>query len=135
MITTLVSSQLRAGDLVLEYGMRIRLHGEPAVYDHDSPAGPTYNWPGQVENLQEVLDAGFVPRSFLCENIWDPAKGWTLKLTGRWTVQGNDLARWRVERPAPADPSAADPSAADPSAADPSAADHEAGDGATPDGD
>jgi hypothetical protein len=94
---TLATPDLRLGDLVVLYGMRIRLDTEPKITPNRD-GGPTYAWVGTVENLQEVLDAGFIPGSFLHENVWVDDEGWTMQLTGRWNVQGNVLATWTVER-------------------------------------
>ena len=74
--------------------MRVRLDSEPVIYN----GGRTYSWKGIVENLDEVLAEGFIPRSFLGEHEWVQGEGWVFKLTGRWVIQGNELARWSVER-------------------------------------
>lgn len=94
---TLSTPELRAGDVVLTHGMRVRLPAEPRVYQNK---GTVYAWDGTVENLDEVLEVGFVPRSFLCEERWVDGIGWVCELTGRWVIQGNELATWGVERPA-----------------------------------
>ncbi|MGN9782777.1 hypothetical protein ACTMTF_15195 [Nonomuraea sp. ZG12] len=91
----LTTPELRAGDLVITFGMYVRLPDEPRVYQNN---GTVYAWDGTVENLDEVLANGFVPRSFLSEERWDDAKGWVYELTGRWVIQGNELASWWVER-------------------------------------
>lgn len=89
--------ELRVGDLVREHGMRIRIYDGPATHPGNA-AGETYVWYGFVENLDEVLAEGFVPRSFLSEDRWT-SSGWTTDLTGRWNIQGNALALHYVERP------------------------------------
>lgn len=94
---TVPTSKIRKDDVVLTYGMRIRIPGERRT--RDGGHGTTvYAWSGIVENLEEVLKEGLVPRSFLCEDIWVEGKGWDCRLTGQWTIQGNDFARWTVER-------------------------------------
>lgn len=87
-IMTLKSSELRKGDIVLEYGMHVRLDTALRTYTED-----VFAWDGTVVNLAEVLADGFVPPSFLRE--W---RNGQLFRTNRWVVQGNDLATWRVQR-------------------------------------
>jgi hypothetical protein len=97
----LPTSKLRAGDVVVTYGMRVRLPAEPRVYENHGHEGrAVYAWDGIVENLDEVVADGFVPRSFLTEELWVDGKGWVFELTGCWVIQGNDLAIWAVERAA-----------------------------------
>ncbi len=78
--------ELRDGDIVLVHGMRVRLDGRGRVsVSHPvSEHSPVLWWPGVVLNLPEVLAAGFIPA------------GWVK--AGVWTIQGNGLARWDVER-------------------------------------
>ncbi|MEV4454446.1 hypothetical protein [Microbispora sp. NPDC049633] len=96
---SLPTSQLRPGDIVLEFGMRVRLpEQEPRTWK-GFQGRTVYAWKGQVENLDEVLAEGLVPRAFLCEDRWDGGR-WVCELTGAWTVQGNDLAIYAVERAA-----------------------------------
>ncbi|MGW0033042.1 hypothetical protein ACWDXD_24900 [Streptomyces sp. NPDC003314] len=96
---TKLSSELRKGDVVHEYGMRVRLdelHCEPYPGQGGSLV---YSWGGTVLNLDEVRTEGHVPASFLRE--W---QGLTLVREDAWTIQGSDHRRWSVEETAPAVP-------------------------------
>lgn len=68
----LTTPDIRTGDTVLTHGMRVQLDTPPLVTDK------VYSWTGTV------TDPGTVPRAYRPGN--------------RWTVQGNDLAMWAVER-------------------------------------
>ncbi|GAA4626929.1 hypothetical protein GCM10023196_037170 [Actinoallomurus vinaceus] len=94
------TSQLQAGDIVLEHGMRVRLGGEPTV--RKTPDLTVYCWRGTVENVEEVLAAGVIREADLSENVWVEGAGWERKLTGRWWIQGNDRVGWSVLRELPA---------------------------------
>lgn len=74
------TDQLHAGELVLHYGMRIRL-GERHEYVGDG-GGLAWWYPGTVENMSEVYRS-------------DHATAGLLKADGKWTIQGNVLATWR----------------------------------------
>ena len=87
--------ELRVGDIVHEYGMRVRLDNPPIVTQRERTV---YAWGGDVLNPDEVIAAGVVPRSFLGDHYWIDGTGWQWFQTNKWTVQGNDLARWSVER-------------------------------------
>jgi hypothetical protein len=92
------TSKLRSGDLVQTHGMNVRL-GELTQYTDNGRE--VYHFTGQVENLDDVLADGRIPRSFLSEPRWVDGKGWEYDVTGRWDIQGNDLATWhRIERAA-----------------------------------
>jgi hypothetical protein len=113
---------LRAGDVILHHGMVIVIEG-PARVSHGQcdhplewvPSGPRYHpprdpemvegaecriryaWPGRVLNVEEVREAGTVPRSFLFDAERDqrgPGHG----REDSWNVQGNVLATWAVVR-------------------------------------
>lgn len=81
-ITTVKSSELRDGDVVLTHGMRVKL--DRPVATQLGANGLVFTWDGLVLNQAEVLAEGFITRGFIPD--------------GRWTVQGNDLATWAVER-------------------------------------
>lgn len=86
-ISNLSTHELQAGDVVLRYGMRVLLPGDGEVsHSHslDGPGAPCLWWDGEILNVDEVLADGFVPRGFMHD--------------GRWTIQGNGLARWTIER-------------------------------------
>jgi hypothetical protein len=81
---TLTTPELREGDIVITHGMRC-LIDRPLTLSRD---GKTFYVWALVLNRDEVPDA-IVPLH------------WTRDIaTGehRWTIQGNDLARWYVER-------------------------------------
>lgn len=88
--------ELRVGDIVHEYGMRIRLDNPPTITKRERTV---YAWVGDILNLDEVIAAGVVPKAFLGDSEWVDGEGWVWKQHNRWTVQGNDLATWLVERP------------------------------------
>jgi hypothetical protein len=78
---TLTTPELRAGDIVVTHGMRVRLD---TLVTYPSGHGQTvYAWHGTVTNPEDVRREDLVPLSW-----WRDG----------WTVQGNDLARWSVER-------------------------------------
>ncbi|KAB2344852.1 hypothetical protein [Actinomadura rudentiformis] len=83
---------LRGGDLVLHYGMRVRIPAEPRTWRRKDMT--VYGWDGQIENLDEVLTAGLVPHAFLREEVWMDGEGWVCRTTDRWVIQGNELAMW-----------------------------------------
>lgn len=93
-ILHLDTSELKSGDIVLTYGMRVLL-GERRTYEGDRE--PVYQFDGTVTNLEEVLEEGFVPASWL--HHWTFVEGHrTLTRKDRWVIQGNRFARWSVER-------------------------------------
>lgn len=109
------TTEIRHGDIVLCHGLRLLIDGEPiqSLSHPHGPDGPdTYFYPGLVLNelSRDEEDAGEwrggVPVSW--------TRGWRrpegnyregckhlAHLPGehRWTIQGNSLAYWRVERP------------------------------------
>ena len=94
-LLNLNTHQLRVGDVVHLYGMRIRLYIAPQITQRERTV---YAWDGDVLNPDEVIAAGVVPRSFLGDHYWIEGSGWQWFQTNKWTVQGNDIARWAVER-------------------------------------
>ena len=74
--------ELREGDVVREHGMRILIDGEPQL-SKSHPGNSTFYHRGLILNIDEVRAEGFIPAGWIED--------------GRWTVQGNDLARWGVE--------------------------------------
>lgn len=105
---TVSTPDLRLGDVVLCHGMRVLLDTEPHVWSGTYAAGtgarmiplgvvarPVYSWPGRVLNVDEVREARIVPMSFLHDDApQSPFYG----RRDIWTVQGNEWARWTVER-------------------------------------
>lgn len=94
--------ELQVGDVVLEYGMRVLLEGEPDVYkpgwDLSGPTREVRAWTGRILNLKEILKSGSIPPGYLAETKWVAGKGWTSEITGTWRVQGSENRRLLVER-------------------------------------
>lgn len=89
---TKVSSELRAGDVVNCYGMRCLI--DRAINRRHSPRGGqefVYFTSARVLNRDQV-DAISVPLAFTTVYDNHVATG-----EHRWTIQGNDNARWSVE--------------------------------------
>lgn len=89
-LLTLKTSELAIGDIVHEHGMKLLIDGEI-----------------QVSKCHGVASDGSLCRYYraLVLNRDDPntsgvPMGWTREDDGthRWSIQGNDLARWAVER-------------------------------------
>jgi hypothetical protein len=92
------TGELRVGDIVLSYGMRIRIDAIREHRDEGSHGGVFWSSSGTVINLDEVREARFVPMSWLCTETWVEGEAWTTDRRDFWNVQGNDLATWTVER-------------------------------------
>ncbi|MBO2464035.1 hypothetical protein [Actinomadura violacea] len=88
---------LKPGDLVIHYGMHIRVPEWPCIWQHKGST--VYGWLGEIENLKEVLLAGCVPISFLRRTQWVEGEGWVSAIENTWSIQGNELASWYVEEP------------------------------------
>ncbi|MER6086520.1 hypothetical protein [Streptomyces bluensis] len=101
---TLDTSELRSGDVVHTHGMLVLLRGEPKKYDglNSGERRTVYCWDGLVTNLDEVKAAKFVPIGWLYPDVWGKGEkgGWGKDWDAepRWVIQGNNLARWHVER-------------------------------------
>lgn len=121
-LASVPTPMLRPGDVLLHHGMVIVIGGLARVSHGrcDRPlewvaSGPryrpprdpemaegaecrlTYAWPGRVLNVEEVREAGTVPRSFL----FDAERRQRGPGHGRedsWNVQGNVLATWATVR-------------------------------------
>ncbi|WBP87018.1 hypothetical protein [Kitasatospora cathayae] len=94
--TEMSTDQLRKGDVVITHGMRVLLEEEPRVY----PKGDrtVYAFDGRVANLEEVKAHGHVPLDYLRTHKWVDGQGWVTDREDMWQIQGNELARWTVER-------------------------------------
>jgi hypothetical protein len=104
---SLKTSEIRPGDVVVSHGMRVRIdrtltfgcegHGHNGGTPHSDETCTIYAHIGTVLNMAEVLNSKIVPASFLySEERFNRGPG-----HGRedyWTIQGNDLATWWVER-------------------------------------
>lgn len=90
------TSQLKVGDLVLCYGMIVHLNGQVKVWRDNGRN--VYTWIGKVLNPKEATSECGIPRSFLRSHLWDGQRWSTDTYYPYWNVQGNDLARWTVER-------------------------------------
>ena len=103
---TVKTSEIRVGDIVRNYGMRIRIDSiteyQPSELDRrQGSVKPYWACLGTVINLDEVREAGVVPMSWLTTQKWVDGAGWTIDRRDYWNVQGNDLASWQVEQPEP----------------------------------
>lgn len=78
--------ELKSGDIVLAYGMRLLLSGDGTVSTGHptTDPGPALWWSATILNIDEVREEPLVPNAWIRD--------------GKWTVQGNRLARWTVER-------------------------------------
>ncbi|MEU6389946.1 hypothetical protein [Streptomyces sp. NPDC046939] len=99
---TLNTFKLRAGDVLWNYGMRILLRGEAAVYT--STGGRlVHHWADAlVTNIEDVKAEGFIPLGWLYPDKWGIGErgGWGKDWGAepKWPIQGNELAFWHVER-------------------------------------
>jgi hypothetical protein len=92
------TGELQVGDVVLTYGMRVRIDAIQEHKDEGTHGGVFWSSDGTVTNLDEVKAAGVVPPSWLCTEKFVEGQGWTTDRNDRWNVQGNDLATWTVVR-------------------------------------
>lgn len=91
------TTQLRPGDVLLHHGMRILLDLPGRTYDSGTTARHVVAFSGKVLNPNDVR-ADRLLWSFLHTDEWDARlRRWTQVFTGRYTIQGNALARWTVE--------------------------------------
>ena len=90
------TSQIRVGDLVLNYGMRIRIDQIRVI---EEPDGNCYCCYGTVLNVQEAIEGHDIPRSFMFNEIRHVyGAGHPGAREDYWNVQGNSLATWTVVR-------------------------------------
>jgi hypothetical protein len=94
---TVVTSELREGDVVNCHGMRC-LIDQPIQARECDGYGQTHVYSTQalVLNRDEV-PAAAVPFSFTAEWYDREAQQWVNNGEHRWGIQGNDNAHWAVE--------------------------------------
>lgn len=98
---TVKTSELRDGDIVLTHGMRC-LIDRPLQISNSHPVardGSRCRWTQALVLNREEVPGHVVPVSWTAD--WDRnRRGDDLPHDGehRWTIQGNDLASWYVER-------------------------------------
>jgi hypothetical protein len=93
------TSQIQIGDLVFNFGMRIRIDEIEVHEDETSHGGKVYCCLGTVLNVQEAIEQHDIPRSFMfneARHVHGPRHPDARE--DYWNVQGNDLARWTVVR-------------------------------------
>ncbi len=96
-LSNVKTGDIQVGDVVLNYGMPIRIdeivrHEDPTTYE-----GQFWTCFGTVLNVQEAIEVHDIPRFFMFDNERDlhgPGHG----REDFWNVQGNNLATWTVER-------------------------------------
>jgi hypothetical protein len=90
------TSQIQVGDLVFNYGMKIRIDEIKVI---EEPDGNCYCCLGTVLNKDEAIEVHDIPRSFMFNEIRHVHGA---RHPGAredyWNVQGNSLATWTVVR-------------------------------------
>lgn len=92
-----LSSELKTGDVVVTYGMRVRLGERREHTDPNTYGGRYHSFDGTVLNLADVAEMGIVPLGWLRTQKWVEGQGWVIDREDQWTIQGNDLVTWAVE--------------------------------------
>jgi hypothetical protein len=97
---TVTTHDLRPGDVVLTHGMRVEIPADGMTVANTGPDNyaPTLWASGRVLNPDDVARDRIVPVAWL----YDDHRGGQ-RSEPRWTIQGNGLARWYVERGADQD--------------------------------
>lgn len=103
-MATVVTSELRHGDVVHCHGMRCLVDGPINRRENHRPQYGPGDWAvhwtkALVLNPEEVTDS--LLRSFIRpDNVWSKEERQWIVPEGdpRWSIQGNDNARWYVER-------------------------------------
>ena len=91
----ITTHDIKVGDLILNYGMRLRVDQEPQPTRHpvDSAAGVTLATAARIENWNELVteaDAGdHCVSSFIVGHAQQDHDG-----VARWVIQGNGWATW-----------------------------------------
>ncbi|WP_131806852.1 hypothetical protein [Mycobacteroides abscessus] len=86
------TSDIREGDVIRHFGMRLRVDREMREYywpDVDFLTGPVWSTSALIENWDEV--ASYVGNLARIDESGQR----------RWTIQGNNLAKWMREREQP----------------------------------
>lgn len=105
MLETVTTDKLQTGDIVINYGMRIRL-GDLRTYPADN-GRTVYAFAGTVENIDAIREKA---RQDYAES--PDANSWSATCTtevfiasqcdgpnrDQWRIQGNQLASWVRER-------------------------------------
>jgi hypothetical protein len=98
-LSNVKTSEIRVGDVVLNYGMRIRIDEIKVVPDASTYGGEFRCCLGTVLNKQEAIEVHDIPRGFMfneARHVYGPDHPDARE--DYWNVQGNDLATWTVER-------------------------------------
>jgi hypothetical protein len=95
----LKSSELRPGDVVWCHGMRCIIDRDIHTNDRYTDGGGTVYYTRALVTNRDDIPTERVPLSFT-ETSTYPSRGMDPEPEGthRWTIQGNDLARWQVDR-------------------------------------
>ena len=104
-LTTLISlktSELQLGDIVVSHGLKLLIDRDILIsesHPKDGPGGACRYTKALVLNRDDVPGT-IVPLGWTAR--WDRNRSYDDAVPHdgehRWTVQGNDLARWLVER-------------------------------------
>jgi hypothetical protein len=90
------TSQIRKGDTVYTDGIQITIDRDLDKYPCRSVHGPVYTTRGVVANIESIkAEAPWLYRLIIVNRLDSGADGEDT----RWTVQGNDNAKWWVVRP------------------------------------
>lgn len=111
MLYNIPTGEIQAGDVVICHGMRVKIDRIRPYHPHSrscvsSPepelteCGLAWSCPGTVLNVREAIEEYDIPRSFMYDSE-RAAKGRGHGREDYWTVQGNNLARWTVQRERP----------------------------------
>ena len=104
MFLTMNTLDLRIGDVVMNHGMRIKLDRHPRIWFSERRRGgaeEVRTFPGLVLNPDEAITKHAIPRGWIYDSrgTWDyETSTWLPEIRPRWTVQGNRLATWYVDR-------------------------------------
>jgi hypothetical protein len=94
---TVKTSEIQAGDIVRNYGMRLRVESVRRIEDANSHGGCFHAAISSCLNPDAVREAGVVPISWLKDCRTSDHRDDHPEFC--WHIQGNDLATWQVEVP------------------------------------